>query len=168
MDDDRSDVVACGRQWAIYNKTKNFQLRCPHLDHASLSTAGYKLQHKTPKTLSWTTGTLVVNLILVREAIASHHWSSRHLMKAITTTNLASVVMLAVLTPFLALAILVSIKTAGIRNNEVLLLLLTLSSAVLSGINGFGRRTSTAVPFSTAKTVSDTRLHLSARLSNNA
>ena len=89
-------------------------------------------------------------------------------MKAKITTNLASVVMLAVLTPFLALAILVSIKTAGIRNNDVLLLLLTLSSAVLSGINGFGRRTSTAVPFSTAKTASDPRLRLSARSSNNA
>jgi hypothetical protein len=89
-------------------------------------------------------------------------------MKANITTNLASVVMLAVLTPFLALAILVSIKTAGIRNNDVLLLLLTLSSAVLSGINGFGRRTSKVVPFSTAKTASDTRLHLPARSSNNA
>jgi hypothetical protein len=89
-------------------------------------------------------------------------------MKAKVTTNLASVVMLAVLTPFLALAILISIKTAGIRNNEVLLLLLTLSSAVLSGINGFGRRTSKAVPFSTAKTVRGPRLHLSARSSNNA
>ena len=73
-------------------------------------------------------------------------------MKAKVTTNLASVVMLAVLTPFLALAMLVSIKTAGIRNNEVLLLLLTLSSAVLSGINGFGRRTATAVQLSPVKT----------------
>ena len=91
-----------------------------------------------------------------------------NLMKAKVTTNLTSVVMLAVLTPFLALAILVSIQTAGIRNNDVLLLLLTLSSAVLSGINGFGRRTPKAVPFSTAKTSSDTRLHLSARSSNNA
>ena len=89
-------------------------------------------------------------------------------MKANNTTNLTSVVMLVVLTPFLALAILVSIQTAGIRNNEVLLLLLTLSSAVLSGVNGFGRRTSTAIPFSTAKTVSGSRLHLSARSSNNA
>ena len=89
-------------------------------------------------------------------------------MKANTTTNLTSVVMLVVLTPFLALAVLVSIQTAGFRNNEVLLLLLTLSSAVLSGINGFGRRTSTAIPFSTAKTVRGTRLHLSARSSNNA
>lgn len=73
-------------------------------------------------------------------------------MKANTTKNLASVVMLVILSPFLALAILVSIKTAGIRNNEVLLLLLTLSSAVLSGINGFGRRTATAVQLSPAKT----------------
>ena len=84
-------------------------------------------------------------------------------MKAKTTTNLTSVVMLVILSPFLALAILVSIQTAGLRNNEVLLLLLTLSSAVLSGINGFGRRTPRAVPAS-----SDTRLHLSARSSNNA
>jgi len=89
-------------------------------------------------------------------------------MKAKVTTNLTSIVMLVVLTPFLALGILVSIKTAGIRNNDVLLLMLTLSSAVLSGINGFGRRTPKAVPFSTAKKVSDSRLHLSARSSNNA
>ena len=89
-------------------------------------------------------------------------------MKAKTTTNLASVVMLVILSPFLALAILVSIQTAGIKDNEVLLLMLTLLSAVLSGINGFGRRTLKAVPLSTAKTASDTRLHLSARSSNNA
>lgn len=88
-------------------------------------------------------------------------------MKANTTTNLASVVMLVILSPFLALAILVSIKTTGIRDNEVLLLMLTLLSAVLSGINGFGRRTSKAVPL-TAKASSDARLQMSARSSNNA
>jgi len=76
--------------------------------------------------------------------------------------------MLVILSPFLALAILISIKTAGIKNNEVLLVMLTLSSAVLSGINGFGRRTSKAVPLATAETVSAARLHLSARSSNNA
>jgi hypothetical protein len=75
-------------------------------------------------------------------------------MKANTTTNLASVVMLVVLSPFLALAMLVSIKTAGIKDNTALLLLLTLSGAVLSGINGFGRRTATAVQLSPAKTSS--------------
>jgi hypothetical protein len=89
-------------------------------------------------------------------------------MKANTTRNLASVVMLVILSPFLALAILVSIQSAGIRDNEVLLLLLTLSSAVLSGINGFGRRTSPVVPAATAKTFGEPRLHLSARSSNNA
>ena len=89
-------------------------------------------------------------------------------MKANTTTNLASVVMLVILSPFLALAILVSINTAGLRNNEVLLLLLTLSSAVLSGINGFGRRTPGAVPVATAQASSNTRVHLSARSSKNA
>ena len=71
-------------------------------------------------------------------------------MKANTTKNLASVATLLILTPFLALAILASIKTAGIRNNDVLLLMLTLLSAVLSGINGFGRRTATAVQLSPA------------------
>ena len=89
-------------------------------------------------------------------------------MKAKFTTNVASIVMLVILSPFLALAILVSIQTAGIKDNEVLLLMLTLLSAVLSGINGFGRRTPKAVPLSTAKTTGDPRLHLSARSSNNA
>jgi len=75
-------------------------------------------------------------------------------MKANTTKNLASVATLAILSPFLALAILASIKTAGIGNNDVLLLMLTLLSAVLSGINGFGRRTATAVQLSPVKTKS--------------
>ena len=39
------------------------------LDQARLSTAGYKIPLKVPKNRSWTTGTLVVNDILVREAI---------------------------------------------------------------------------------------------------
>ena len=73
-------------------------------------------------------------------------------MKTNTTKNLASVAMLVILSPFMALAILVSIKTLGIRNNEALLLVLTLLSAVLSGINGFGRRMATAVPLSPAQT----------------
>src|SRR5690242_12295599 len=77
--------------------------------------------------------------------------SSKQAMKTNTTTNVASEVMLIILSPLLAMAILVSIQTAGIRNNELLLLLLTLSSAVLSGINGFGRRTARAVQLSPAK-----------------
>ncbi|HEX3253540.1 MAG TPA: hypothetical protein VHS05_29170 [Pyrinomonadaceae bacterium] len=73
-------------------------------------------------------------------------------MKTNTTKNVASVVTLVILSPFLALSILVSIKTVGIRNNDMLLLMLTLLSAVLSGINGFGRRTATAVQLSPVKT----------------
>ena len=73
-------------------------------------------------------------------------------MKAKTKKNLTSVAMLAILSPFMALGILVSIKSLGIRNNEALLLVLTLLSAVLSGINGFGRRTATVVQLSPAKT----------------
>jgi hypothetical protein len=84
-------------------------------------------------------------------------------MKTNTTRNLTSVVMLAITTPLLALSILVSIKIAGIRDNEFLLVLLTLSSAVLSGINGFGRRTPAPVSQS-----SQARIQLSAHSSNNA
>jgi len=72
-------------------------------------------------------------------------------MKTNTTKNLASAAMLVVLSPFLALTMLVSIKTAGIQGNTVLLVLLTLTGAVLSGINGFGRRTAKASPLSPAQ-----------------
>lgn len=93
-------------------------------------------------------------------------------MKANTTRNVASVVMLIILSPFLALAILVSIKTVGIKDNYVLLVLLTLSSAVLSGINGFGRRTPAPVPLATANArganPSQACIPMSARSSNNA
>jgi hypothetical protein len=75
-------------------------------------------------------------------------------MKANTTKNLTSTVTLVILSPFLALAILASITAVGIRNNDVLLLMLTLLSAVLSGINGFGRRTATAVQLSPVNTKS--------------
>jgi len=67
-------------------------------------------------------------------------------MKTNTTKNLASVAMLVILSPFLLLAMIVSVKTAGIAENNTLLLLLTLTGAVLSGVNGFGRRTAKAIP----------------------
>ena len=91
-------------------------------------------------------------------------------MKTNTTTNVASAVMLIVLSPILALGILISIKTAGIRNNDVLLLLLTLSSAVLSGINGFGRRTAQAIQLSPAqaRSVDPRRVTFAGSSSNNA
>lgn len=94
-------------------------------------------------------------------------------MKTNTAKNLASAAMLVILSPFLALAILVSIKTAGIAENNVLLLLLTLSAAVLSGINGFGRRTAQLAPLSPAKKASvgaesGESVHWSPRPSTNA
>jgi hypothetical protein len=94
-------------------------------------------------------------------------------MKTNTAKNLASAAMLVILSPVLALGILVSIKTAGIAGNDVLLLLLTLSAAVLSGINGFGRRTAQLVPLSPAKTdsagaQSGKSVHWSPRPSTNA
>ena len=67
-------------------------------------------------------------------------------MKTNTTKNLASAAMLVVLSPVLILAILVSVKTEGFVGNDMLLLLLTLTGAVLTGINGFGRLTTQPVP----------------------
>ena len=143
------------------------------MDQLWLSTVGDKLDQEVPKNRSWPTGTLVVKVMHVAKRTASHQLGrADNLMKANTTRNITSVVMLVILSPLLALAILVSIQTAGIKDNLVLLVLLTLSSAVLSGINGFGRRTSTTVPLSTANVRGDNpsqaRIHLSARSSNNA
>jgi hypothetical protein len=67
-------------------------------------------------------------------------------MKINTTKNLASAAMLIVLSPVLILAALVSVKNEGVIGNDMLLLLLTLTGAVLTGINGFGRRTTQALP----------------------
>jgi hypothetical protein len=92
-------------------------------------------------------------------------------MKTKTTKNVTSAVMLVIMSPVLALALLVSIQTVGIQDNVLMLLMLTLASAVFSGINGFGRRTSTTVPLTAAKVSghsSGARIHLSARSSNNA
>jgi hypothetical protein len=72
-------------------------------------------------------------------------------MKTTTTKNLASAAMFVILSPFLALAMVVSVKTSGVQGNTVLVLLLTLTGAVLSGINGFGRRTARAIPPSPVK-----------------
>lgn len=138
-----------------------------------MSTAGDKLDHKVPKNRRRTTGTLVVEVMSVAsEQPRIQKVEQTNRMKANTTRNVTSIVMLVVLTPFLALAMLVSIKTVGIKDNYVLLVLLTLLSAVFSGINGFGRRTSTPVPLSTANArgfdSSKTCIPLSARSSNNA
>jgi len=72
-------------------------------------------------------------------------------MKANTTKNITSVIMIAIVSLPMALAILASAEAAGVNENAVLVLLLTLSSAVLSVVNGFGRRTIKAVSLSPAR-----------------
>ncbi len=87
-------------------------------------------------------------VLFIREANL-HRTNGRvdqNVMKTNKPKNVASVAMIAILSPFLILAILVSVRTAGVMENDVLLVLLTLSSAVFSGINGFGRRTTRAIP----------------------
>jgi hypothetical protein len=94
----------------------------------------------------------------------------RKVMKTNTTKNLTSAVMFVILTPFLALAMLLNVKASGVAGNDTLLLLLVLSGAVLSGINGFGRRTAKAIPLSPAqeKGVRAHNLSWSTRQSTNA
>jgi hypothetical protein len=61
-------------------------------------------------------------------------------MKSITTKEFISLVAIAIAAPVLTLTVFnVSVMLA--RGNGLLLLALTLCGAVVSGINGFGRRT---------------------------
>ena len=62
-------------------------------------------------------------------------------MKAITTKEFASLVIIAITAPLFALALVGGIRAMYASGNEFLLLTLTLCGAVVSGINGFGRRT---------------------------
>ena len=62
-------------------------------------------------------------------------------MKVITTKELVSLVGIAVAAPVLALAVVVGAHSVGVAANELFLLALALGGAVLSGVNGFGRRT---------------------------
>jgi len=61
-------------------------------------------------------------------------------MKAITRKEFVSLALIAVTAPVLALGLVLAIRTVA-AGNELLLLALTLCGAVVSGINGFGRRT---------------------------
>jgi len=169
-----SSVVECCQPQATTpdpQQTTEFQpttLRRKRSGPGELVNRRLQTNRKTSRIPAWPTGTPVVNVILVAKQLCLASTGEKtNLMKANTTRNLTSVVMLVILSPFLALAMLVSIKTAGIRDNEVLLLLLTLSSAVLSGINGFGRRTVTSVPLTApitqaGKNPSQGRISLSA------
>jgi hypothetical protein len=62
-------------------------------------------------------------------------------MKAITKKEFVSLALIAVIAPVLALGIVFAAREMVAAGNEFLLLALTLCGAVVSGINGFGRRT---------------------------
>ena len=62
-------------------------------------------------------------------------------MKALTTKELVSLVVIAITAPVLALGVVLAASIMVAAGNGLLLLTLTLCGAVVSGINGFGRRT---------------------------
>ena len=61
-------------------------------------------------------------------------------MKHVTKREFVSLALIAITAPVLALGLVLAIRTVT-TGNEFLLLALTLCGAVVSGINGFGRRT---------------------------
>ncbi|MGI8735208.1 MAG: hypothetical protein ACR2LM_18125 [Pyrinomonadaceae bacterium] len=62
-------------------------------------------------------------------------------MKELKVKEFISLAGIAVTAPILALAILVSARRAAVADYDLLLVALSLCGAVMSGINGFGRRT---------------------------
>lgn len=62
-------------------------------------------------------------------------------MKALTIKELISLAGILVAAPLFALGLLVSSRAAGVADHDFLLLALALCGAIVSGINGFGRRT---------------------------
>ena len=66
-------------------------------------------------------------------------------MKAFTTKEFVSLAVIVVTAPVLALAVAIG-ASATVHGNGLFLLALTLCGAVVSGINGFGRRTAKAQP----------------------
>lgn len=64
-----------------------------------------------------------------------------NLMKAITTKEFVSLVIIAITAPLFALALVAGARAMFAGVNDTELLALTLCGAVVSGVNGFGRRT---------------------------
>jgi len=90
-------------------------------------------------------GTSLVMVILVREATDASRKKKRllqkDLMKPFTTTEFVSLAVIAITAPLLALGVVLAARVMVAAGNEFMLLALTLCGAVVSGINGFGRRT---------------------------
>ena len=62
-------------------------------------------------------------------------------MKALTTKEVVSLAVIAITAPVLALGVVLAARAMVAAENELMLLALTLCGAVVSGFNGFGRRT---------------------------
>jgi hypothetical protein len=62
-------------------------------------------------------------------------------MRVFTTKDVVSLAVIAITAPVLALAVVLAARVMVAAGNELMLLALTLCGAVVSGINGFGRRT---------------------------
>jgi len=62
-------------------------------------------------------------------------------MKAFTTKEFVSLAVIVITAPVLAMGAALAASVMVARGNALLLLALTLCGAVVSGINGFGRRT---------------------------
>ena len=67
--------------------------------------------------------------------------NDKKLMKKITTKEVVSLAGIAIAAPLFALVLLVGASATGLMENDFLLLALALCGAVVSGVNGFGRRT---------------------------
>ena len=74
--------------------------------------------------------------------------TTNHLMKAITTKEFVSLVIIAITAPLFALALVGGVRAMYASGDGFFLLALTLCGAVVSGINGFGRRTVAVEPHS--------------------
>ncbi len=66
-------------------------------------------------------------------------------MKAITPREFVSLALIAIVAPVLAFGLVIAIRATMAAGHETLLLTLTLCGAVVSGLNGFGRRTAGAI-----------------------
>ncbi|HCX28861.1 MAG TPA: hypothetical protein DHU55_03685 [Blastocatellia bacterium] len=62
-------------------------------------------------------------------------------MKAFTTKEFVSLAVIVITAPVLAVGVALAASVTVAHGNELLLLALTLCGALVSGINGFGRRT---------------------------
>jgi FtsH-binding integral membrane protein len=62
-------------------------------------------------------------------------------MKALTTKEIVSLAVIAIIAPVLALGAMLAARVMVATGSERMLLALTVCGAVVGGLNGFGRRT---------------------------